>query len=198
MKSQELPCPKAFRILKKAHRPSCPNEGFRSQLKLFEAMGFRLDLDHPEYRLHKLQHIVDANMATLGEIPLAPAPIRGVTEYSTLLQCRKCRFRVAVDRNVLGHEPGAGQVSPPRLIFQRSSRMRILTSCHRWRFAGGDEILLRLRLAPAAPRCLWSPCHGWRLWWRKGFCRANCVVLNVPVGLATSTGPDYSARVDAG
>ena len=117
MKSQQIPCPKAFRVLKNAHRPSCPNEGFRTQLKLFEAMGFRLDLEHPEYRLHKLQHIVDANLATLGEIPLAPAPVRGSTDYSTLLQCRKCRFRVAVDRNVLGHEPGAGQVSHHRTLF---------------------------------------------------------------------------------
>ena len=48
MASQQLPCPKAFRILKKAHRASCPNEGFRAQLKLFEAMGCKIDNDFPE------------------------------------------------------------------------------------------------------------------------------------------------------
>lgn len=111
MTSQQLPCPKAFRILKKAHRPSCPNEGFRNQLKMFEAMEYKLDPDNPEYRLYKLQYAVDTNMGSLGEIPLAPAPTRQTRDYQMMLQCRKCRFRAAVDRNVMDHEPGAGQVA---------------------------------------------------------------------------------------
>ena len=48
MATEQLPCPKAFRVVKKAHRPACPNEGFRAQLKLFEAMGFKIDPEYPE------------------------------------------------------------------------------------------------------------------------------------------------------
>jgi dual specificity phosphatase 12 len=49
MATQDLDCPKAFRVLKKKHKPSCPNEGFRVQLKLFGNMGGVINVNHPEY-----------------------------------------------------------------------------------------------------------------------------------------------------
>lgn len=55
MHAQKLPCPQAFRVVKKKHRPSCPNEGFRRQLKLYEAMGYMLDVENPEFRMYRLQ-----------------------------------------------------------------------------------------------------------------------------------------------
>lgn len=65
MASQSLPPPKAFRVVKKAHRPPCPNEWLRGQLKLFWGMGCQLKLfwemgcqldgGNAEFRLFKLQ-----------------------------------------------------------------------------------------------------------------------------------------------
>lgn len=59
--------------------------------------------------MYLLQHRVSAHIDSLSEIPLAPAPSEraSASDYQMLLMCRKCRFRLAVDRNVMSHEPSA-------------------------------------------------------------------------------------------
>eukprot|EP00041_Stephanoeca_diplocostata_P020713 m.468757 g.468757 ORF g.468757 m.468757 type:complete len:352 (-) comp21647_c1_seq1:164-1219(-) len=112
MHAQQLPCPKAFRVVKKKHRPSCPNEGFRRQLKLYEAMGYTLDVENPEFRMYRLQNCVENNLGDLGTIPLARMPNReDIAKAQITLQCRKCRYLFGTDRNLITHDPGKGQLA---------------------------------------------------------------------------------------
>jgi hypothetical protein len=67
MSQEHLDCPSAFRKLKKAHRPAFPNEGFQAQLKLYGKMGGRIDPDNPEYRLFRLEHLVDERACKIGK-----------------------------------------------------------------------------------------------------------------------------------
>ena len=55
----QLDCPAAFRMLKKLHRSAYPNKGFQHQLKLYGMMEAKVDRDNSEYRMFRLEHLVD-------------------------------------------------------------------------------------------------------------------------------------------
>lgn len=123
MASQQLDCPRAFRVLKKAHKATHPNEGFRNQLKIFDSMGGKIDNDHPEYKLYKLQVAVDDyNDGHVENIPMAADPETTAGSAAAaatfafagrgeLIRCKKCRRKLAYDNNFLEHDPGSGQVA---------------------------------------------------------------------------------------
>eukprot|EP00039_Didymoeca_costata_P030853 m.31741 g.31741 ORF g.31741 m.31741 type:complete len:304 (-) comp8344_c0_seq1:1473-2384(-) len=116
MESQKLDCPHAFRVLKKAHRPAVPNEGFVQQLKLFHAMGCKLDNENPEFRLHMLQCAVRYNpQDNVEHLPLAPDPHVKLNAqdagWGEIIRCRKCRRRLVTEKSFLDHSEGTGQLS---------------------------------------------------------------------------------------
>ena len=128
MAELELDCPKAFRMLKKAHRPSCPNVGFREQIKLFGEMGCTLDREHPEYRMFLLKTKVDDfNIGATERIELAAdpeastragaahnpslEPAAGGAAGHSVIRCKKCRRKLATGYNVLDHPYGSGQIA---------------------------------------------------------------------------------------
>lgn len=93
-------------------------------------MGRKLDPQHPEFRLYRLNHMVDEHLAGRAEAAsFAEDPsVTGVPPAAqTTVRCRKCRsgsFRslpwrglpldrriVATEINELNHEPGDGQSS---------------------------------------------------------------------------------------
>ncbi|EGD75506.1 hypothetical protein PTSG_06578 [Salpingoeca rosetta] len=104
----------AFRSLKKVHREARPNDGFVKQLKLFAAMGNKIDDDHPEYRLHRLHNLADERAwgQEIQPSALAADPITvPLTQGDVPVRCRKCRRVVFHGRNLLEHTPGEGQIS---------------------------------------------------------------------------------------
>eukprot|EP00048_Salpingoeca_helianthica_P006803 m.102958 g.102958 ORF g.102958 m.102958 type:complete len:330 (+) comp14130_c1_seq2:128-1117(+) len=111
MHARGLPCSPAFKFLKRAYRPACPNPGFVNQLKLFGEMGARIDESHPGYRLHRLQHVAETRHISAEPPALAPGPDESTAPHHTLIRCRACRQRLATDLNMLVHEPGQGQVA---------------------------------------------------------------------------------------
>eukprot|EP01147_Barroeca_monosierra_P003534 gene3534-8314_t len=104
----------AYRSLKKVHRKARPNDGFVEQLKLFAAMGYKMDSENSDYRLYRLSHFADER-AVGEEVPpdvLAPDPISlPVHAEGSCIRCKKCRRILLQDRNLLSHVPSIGQLS---------------------------------------------------------------------------------------
>ena len=57
MKSKKWPLSSALSEVKGKRPCVCPNEGFMDQLRLFEAMRFRLDKSFLAFKLYKLSHV---------------------------------------------------------------------------------------------------------------------------------------------
>ncbi|KAF9594147.1 hypothetical protein IFM89_028401 [Coptis chinensis] len=55
MRSEQLPLEDALESLRKSRETVCPNDGFLDQLKMFEDMGFKVDLTSPIYKKFRLQ-----------------------------------------------------------------------------------------------------------------------------------------------
>ena len=70
--------------------------------------------EHPEYRLFRLQNMVDEFHLENKVAPadLAPDPgAAAVVDDVNKVRCRKCRRVLVSNRNMLDHNPGDGQVS---------------------------------------------------------------------------------------
>lgn len=106
-------------------RQSCPsvgpNDGFLEQLKMFEDMGFKVDRSSSMYKRFRLKvlgdsyyrgHKIDSSL--FGADPGLPQesntgePAQKETEKTLAYRCKKCRRIVALQENVVGHNPGAG------------------------------------------------------------------------------------------
>lgn len=69
--------------------------------------------EHPEYRLYRLQHMVQEYHAEARVEPAALAADPGLesTDDVNKTKCRRCRRVLVTNRNMLDHESGSGQVS---------------------------------------------------------------------------------------
>eukprot|EP00049_Salpingoeca_infusionum_P022434 m.6728 g.6728 ORF g.6728 m.6728 type:complete len:358 (-) comp5185_c0_seq1:213-1286(-) len=115
MKREGMTPREAFKDLKKSRKSVRPNDGFVAQVKLFHEMGCCIDKSHPEYRLYKLNNLVDEHSADGRVEPaaLAPDPLTSPPEGGAdfIVKCKKCRRLLFTDMNLLDHEPGEGQLS---------------------------------------------------------------------------------------
>jgi len=91
----------------------CPNMGFCDQLRLYEDMGCRINERHPGYRQFFAEQLAQMRVddGYVEEASLADVDNTGSSETQTQIRCRKCRFVIGTEVNVLQHESGTGQTS---------------------------------------------------------------------------------------
>ncbi len=76
-----------------------------AQLKIFGAMGAKIDPDNAEYRMHRLVNVAErrygdwfARLADRPEEPIEPASLAAAPgpgeQHPTLVRCRVCRCHV--------------------------------------------------------------------------------------------------------
>jgi len=105
-------------------RPVCPNPGFEDQLRLFEAMNWRVDKGHPDFRAFCLNNItgkfrelsfVRSSSSSPEDMNISNAmavdPMGQHNAQSRLLKCRKCRRPLARASSVMAH--GRGKTKAP-------------------------------------------------------------------------------------
>ena len=106
---------KSFEILKSKRKCVKPNPGFMAQLRLWEAMRFKLQQDFLRYKMYKLQtvsHHLRKCKIISGDVVkkiLEPDPLttgRSAKKSSIVYKCKGCRRLLATCDNVIPHLQG--------------------------------------------------------------------------------------------
>ncbi|KAM0940975.1 putative phosphoric monoester hydrolase [Dioscorea sansibarensis] len=123
MRTEQRSLEDALESLRESCEFICPNDGFLEQLKMFENMGFKVDTTNPIYkrfRLKILGHFYKQgekiDSFVFGADPGLPlessVPEGGASKEvqpTKAFRCRKCRRIIALEENVINHEPGEGE-----------------------------------------------------------------------------------------
>ena len=99
MVTRSVSLTEAMGQLRRARPVISPNAGFIRQLRLFEAMGCRVDTDCSRYRYFSVLH----NSVRRIEREWTPTQVR---VGDIILKCSKCRSAVANQQQFLPHTPG--------------------------------------------------------------------------------------------
>lgn len=109
MKKYQIALAEAFIRVKKKRNMIDPNPGFVTQLKLYQAMGFKVDKNHLKYKIYRLNIAAD-KVRKSKILPhdffdlIKPDP--GVTQTQpepNVYRCKKCRRIVASESNLITH-----------------------------------------------------------------------------------------------
>ncbi|KAJ0985228.1 hypothetical protein J5N97_003584 [Dioscorea zingiberensis] len=122
MRTEQRSLEDALESLRQSCEFVCPNDGFLDQLKMFENMGFKVDTTNPIYKRFRLKIL--GHFYKQGEkidsfifgadpgLPLESSTPEGVSKEvqpAKSFRCRKCRRIIALQENVVSHEPGEGE-----------------------------------------------------------------------------------------
>merc|ERR1712110_344080 len=99
MVTRSLSVSEAMGELQRLRPVTRPNDGFIRQLRLFEAMGCRVDPESSRYRYFSILHNSARNMEW------TPALVRA---GDIILKCSKCRSVIASQQQFLTHTPSKG------------------------------------------------------------------------------------------
>ena len=97
MVTRSVSLAEAMGQLRRARPVISPNAGFIRQLRLFEAMGCRVDTDSSRYRYFSVLH------NSVGGIEWTPPQVR---VGDIILKCSKCRSVIANQQQFLLHSQG--------------------------------------------------------------------------------------------
>ncbi|KAA8517288.1 hypothetical protein F0562_017581 [Nyssa sinensis] len=127
MRTEHLSQEDALESLRQSCEFVCPNDGFLEQLKMLEAMGFKVDRANPIYKRFRLKVLGDIynrgeriDGSKFGADPGLPteevssevgASLNKGTISNPAYRCKKCRRVVALQENVVDHVPGEGETS---------------------------------------------------------------------------------------
>ncbi|XP_020213162.1 dual specificity protein phosphatase 12 [Cajanus cajan] len=126
MRTERLSVEDALESLRQSCEFVCPNDGFLEQLKMFEAMGFKVDHFSPIYKRFRLKILGENHFSglridssKLGADPGMPVEISSEAEETTktvnnrspTYRCKKCRRLVALQEHVIDHVPGEGETA---------------------------------------------------------------------------------------
>ncbi|KAJ6216849.1 hypothetical protein RDWZM_008006 [Blomia tropicalis] len=112
MKTNGWPFEKALQVLISCRSVVNPNFGFRAQLRLFDRMGFRLDINNKELRLYMLNAIAFRNyteqfhqnvveyLRRLEALERTESATNQLS-YTTVFRCVRCSRPVFTDLNLL-------------------------------------------------------------------------------------------------
>ena len=101
----------------KSRRPMvCPNEGFVSQLLLFEEMGCKIDKTHEKYRQYMLKKLANNLQSSTAEerCKLQAAYFDTAEEMKkddVVFKCRKCRQALFKQSGIMKHSVGEGEIA---------------------------------------------------------------------------------------
>lgn len=109
MKKYSLPFADAYKRVKRKRRIVHPNPGFIAQLKLYEQMGCKIDVDYPKYKVFCLGLAAD-KVKKVKILPqeyyhlVKPDPgLAQVQPDPNVYRCKKCRRVLACKSNLLIH-----------------------------------------------------------------------------------------------
>jgi dual specificity phosphatase 12 len=101
----------ALDLIRRSHPGAHPNDGFIEQLRLFHAMGCRLDATNAQWRRHQVAQLAStqdgAAAARLNADP-GNAPPAGGRDGQGMVRCRRCGRLLALMEHTIPHEHGAG------------------------------------------------------------------------------------------
>ncbi|XP_026414667.1 dual specificity protein phosphatase 12-like [Papaver somniferum] len=124
MRSEQLSQEDALESLRQSCEFVCPNDGFLDQLKMFEEMGFKINRASTIYKRFQLKVMGDSynrgeriDSSKFGVDPGLPtstisSEVSASSEEAKRMpayRCKKCRRIVALEENLVGHEPGEGE-----------------------------------------------------------------------------------------
>lgn len=109
MKKYQIPFSEAFVRVKKKRNMIDPNPGFVTQLKLYQTMGFKVDINHLKYKIFRLNIAADKVRKSkmlphdfYGLIKSDPG-IAQTQPEPNVYRCKKCRRIVASESNLITH-----------------------------------------------------------------------------------------------
>ncbi|XP_059840541.1 dual specificity protein phosphatase 12 isoform X1 [Hypanus sabinus] len=124
MKTDNLSFEEAYGTLKAIKPDVRINDGFVKQLKLYEAMGCKVDLTSADYKQYRLQKVTE-KYPELQHLPrelFALDPISLGKTSEAIYRCRKCRRCLFRGSSSLTHEPGTGATAFAHKRLSQSQR----------------------------------------------------------------------------
>lgn len=110
MKKYQLTYYEAFKKVKDKRKIVCPNLGFVSQLKLYKDMGYQINRNNMNYKIHRLT--MAAHM--VRRVKILPQEFHSLIQPDPNLEqskpepkvyrCKKCRRILALESNLLLHQ----------------------------------------------------------------------------------------------
>ncbi|XP_004865211.2 dual specificity protein phosphatase 12 [Heterocephalus glaber] len=115
MKTDQLTFENAYEILQTLKPEAKMNEGFESQLKLYQAMGYEVDISSAIYKQYRLQKVTE-KYPELQNLPqelfaVDPTTVSQGMKDEVLYKCRKCRRSLFRSSSILDHHEGSGSVA---------------------------------------------------------------------------------------
>uniref|UniRef100_A0A8D0GN42 Dual specificity protein phosphatase 12 n=1 Tax=Sphenodon punctatus TaxID=8508 RepID=A0A8D0GN42_SPHPU len=112
MKTNNLTFEEAYAAVKAAKPDAKMNEGFEWQLKLYEAMGCKVDTTSAVYKQYRLQKVTE-KFPELHSMPrevfaVDPTTVSQTLNSEALYRCRKCRRSLYRSSSILSHAEGNG------------------------------------------------------------------------------------------
>ena len=102
---------KCFQLLKSKRECVQPNPGFMAQLRLWEAMRFKLEPDFLRYKMYKLEKVSENFRKSkiisqeVVRAVLEPEPTNS-RKSSIVYKCKACRRVLATCHNLIPHQAG--------------------------------------------------------------------------------------------
>ncbi|XP_074839684.1 dual specificity protein phosphatase 12 [Carettochelys insculpta] len=120
MKTKKLTFEEAYAKIKAIKPDAKMNEGFEWQLKLYEAMGCKVDVTSAIYKQYRLQMVTE-KYPELQDLPrevfaVDPTSICQTLNSEALYRCRKCRRCLFRGSSILAHAEGSG---PAAFVHKR-------------------------------------------------------------------------------
>ena len=169
MKKYKYSVDRSLEILRSKRKCVSPNSGFMAQLRLWEAMRFKLEQNFLRYKMYKLQtvseHLRRSKIMSkeLLKSTLEPDPGRrgrGTRQCWMIYKCKSCRRVLATCDNLIPHQAGH---SPSwwregREVKEMSCTKTVSITPMSWM-----EATLHSGLAGPlfCPQCRWEPRGHW-------------------------------------
>ncbi|XP_063150713.1 dual specificity protein phosphatase 12 [Candoia aspera] len=130
MKTNNLPFQEAYAFVQAIKPDARMNEGFEWQLKLYEKMGCKVDVNSTIYKQYRLKNITE-NCSEMEDLPgnvfaVDPNTVHQIPNHDVLYRCRKCRRLLFRSSSILPHDEGKGpaafahkKISEPRSFGHR-------------------------------------------------------------------------------
>ena len=106
MKSTHCPAQEALRRLRSVRKSASPNDGFMSQLKLFEDWNYQASKDDPLYRQWKQGHLKRTSQPSFTKLTVSKSG-----DYQ--IRCKRCRCTLAAQSFVICHDPVSKKIQFP-------------------------------------------------------------------------------------
>ncbi|CAH1272576.1 DUSP12 [Branchiostoma lanceolatum] len=116
MQAERWSCDQALQHIRQVKPDVRPNDGFMSQLMLYESMGCRVDQSRVEFKQYRLEHLAQqfheqgqVESSTFASDPHERPDTSGNVSNTALFRCRKCRRGLFRSDSIMEHETGSGQ-----------------------------------------------------------------------------------------